>query len=145
MDSKLNYTQAFSQRSFDSVEAKSYVVGSPVAVSIAEDGFEEIDGIGEGGCSIDRAEVVKDAITEGVEPGLHASGEWRGPRDEYDGLDSEASCFEKTNVERRRREEAGRRSFGVNVKRRESSLERGANSGDVAVTPHLCNETAARA
>jgi hypothetical protein len=71
-------------RSFCSVKTKSYVVGHPIAVGIAQHGLEESNGVGEGGCSIGYVEAVENAIAECVEPGLHTSGEWRGAWDKFD-------------------------------------------------------------
>jgi len=43
--------------------------------------------------------MVEYTVTEGVEPGLHAVGEASGTRDELDGSDGEAGCFEETKVD----------------------------------------------
>ena len=53
-----------------------------------------------GGRSVRWVELVEDAVAEGVEPGLHAVGEWRGAGDEVDGLDGEVGGFEQAAVER---------------------------------------------
>ena len=50
------------------VEAQADVVGGPVAVGVAEDGFEQSDGAGESCCAVVWGEAVEDAIAEGVEP-----------------------------------------------------------------------------
>ena len=50
------------------VETQANVVGGPVAVGVAEDGFEQSDGAGESCCAVVWGEAVEDAIAEGVEP-----------------------------------------------------------------------------
>jgi hypothetical protein len=53
---------------FCGVEAKADVIGDPVAVGIAEDGFEEGYGLGEDGGAVCGVELVEDSVAEGVEP-----------------------------------------------------------------------------
>ncbi len=50
------------------MEAEADVVGDPVAVGVAEDGFEQGDGLGESCGAVGGREVVEDAVAEGVEP-----------------------------------------------------------------------------
>ena len=81
------------------METESYIISGPITVSVAEDGLEEVDGVGEGGRSVDWVEMVEYTVTEGVEPGLHAVGEGSRTWDEFDGSDGEAGCFEETKVD----------------------------------------------
>jgi len=124
------------------VETESYIISGPITVSVAEDGLEETDRVGENGRSVVWAEMIEDPITKGVEPGFHAVGEWCGAGNEINRLDGEAGSFEETTVMGRRGEEACSSGFRVDVERRAGGLERGANCGDVAVTAHFCDEAA---
>ena len=81
------------------VEAEANVICGPIAVGVAEDGFEESDCLGERGGAVGWVKTVQDTVAEGVEPGVHASGEWGGAGDEFNGLHGEASLFEETTVE----------------------------------------------
>jgi hypothetical protein len=126
------------------VEAEADVVGDPVAVGVSENGFEERDGVGNGLRSIGWVKAVEDSVAEGVEPGLHAVGEWSGARDEVDRLNGEACGFEESAIERRRRKKAGGGGFSVDVEGREGGLECGADGGDVAVATHLGDEAGLR-
>ena len=81
------------------VETEADVVGGPVAVGVAEDGFEESDCLIDGGGAVGGVEVVEDAVADGVEPGVHAVGERGGAGDEVDGLDGESGFFEQAAVE----------------------------------------------
>jgi hypothetical protein len=130
---------------FGGVEAEADVVGGPVAVGVAEGGFEQSDGVGDCCRAVGWVELVEDAVAEGVEPGLHTVGEWGGAGDQVDGLDCEACAFEKTAIDGGRWVEAGRGGFGVDVEGCEGGLKCGADGGDVAVTAHLGDETAAGA
>ena len=56
------------------VEAETDIVCGPITVGVAQDGFEQGDGVGESDCTILRIEAVEDAVAEGVEPGIHAAG-----------------------------------------------------------------------
>ncbi len=84
-------------------------------------------------------------VAEGVEPGFHAAGEWRGAWDERDGLNREVSRFEETAIDSWRREETCSGGLGVNAEGRESGLECGTDCGDVALAAHLGDETASGA
>lgn len=127
------------------MEAEADVVGGPVAVGVAEGGFEEDDGVGERGCSVGWAELVENAVAEGVEPGFHAVGEWRGTGDQVDGLDGEVGGLEQAAVDGGRGVEAGCGGFGVDVEGRQRSLQRGADGGDIALAAHFGDESAAGA
>jgi hypothetical protein len=82
------------------VEAEANVVCGPVAVCVAEDGFEQSYCLIECGGAVGWIESVEDTAAEGVEPWGHAIGEWSGAGDEFDGLHGEASVFEEATVER---------------------------------------------
>src|ERR1700679_1561122 len=69
---------------FGRVEAETDVVGGPVAIGVAEGWFEQSDCFGYCDCAISWVELIEDAVAEGVEPGFHAVGEWRGAGDESD-------------------------------------------------------------
>jgi hypothetical protein len=125
------------------VEAEANVVGGPVAIGVAEDGFEQGNGVDECFGAVGWVELVEDAVAKGVEPGFHAVGEWRGAGDEVDGLEGEAGLFEETTVERGRGEEAGSGGFGVDVEGGKGGLKRGADGGDIAVTTHFGDEAGA--
>ena len=56
------------------VKTQANVVGGPVAVGVAEDGFEQSDGAGESCCAVGGREAVENAVAEGIEPGVHAGG-----------------------------------------------------------------------
>ena len=81
------------------MEAEANVICGPIAVGVAEDGFEESDCLGERGGAVGWVETVQDTVAEGVEPGVHAVGERGGAGDEVDGLDGEAGFFEQAAVE----------------------------------------------
>ena len=102
------------------MEAEADVVGGPVAVGVAENGFEERHCVGECGGSVGWIELVEDTVAKGVEPGFHAVGEWGGAGDEVDILDGETGGFEETAVESGRGVEAGCGCFGIDVERGES-------------------------
>ena len=63
---------------FGGVEAEADVVGGPVAIGVAEDGFEERYGLGEDCGAVGWGELIEDSVAEGVEPGVHTVGEWGG-------------------------------------------------------------------
>ena len=115
------------------VETQADVVCGPVAVVVAEDGFEEGEGVGDGCGAIGRVELVEDAIAECVEPGFHAIGEWGGAGNQVDGLDGEACFFEESAIDRGRGEEAGCGFFCVDSEGCEGGLEGCADGGNVAL------------
>ena len=63
---------------FGGVETEADVVGGPVAIGVAEDGFEERYGLGEDCGAVGWGELIEDSVAEGVEPGVHTVGEWGG-------------------------------------------------------------------
>ena len=125
------------------MEAESDVTCDPIAVHVAKNRFEKRDRVGQDDRAIGRVELVEDAVTEGVEPGLHAVGKRRGAGNESDVLDGEACMFEEASVKGRRRIKASGSGFSVDVEGCQGGLEGGANGGDVALTAHLSDETAA--
>ena len=127
------------------MKAETDVVGAPVAVSVAENGLEQSDRVCECGGAVRGIELVEDAVAEGVEPGFHAVGEWRGAGDEVDGFDGEVGGLEEAAVDRGRWVEAGGGCFGVDVEWCEGGLKRGADGGDIAVAAHFGDESAAGA
>lgn len=119
------------------MEAKADIVSDPVAIGIAEDGFEQSCSFGDGFGAVDRGETVENSVAEGVEPVLHAARERCGARDEFDGLDGEAGGFEQATVDGWRGVVGFSCCFGVNAVGGEDGLERGADGGYVGVTAHF--------
>lgn len=133
------------------MEAEAYVVCDPVSVGVAEDGFEEGDGIFDGLSTVCRGETVQDAVAEGGEPGGHgvfavrADRERGGAGDDFDGLDGEAGGREKAAVGIGRGVEGGGGGLGVDAVGGEDGLEGDSDGCDVGVTAHFGYEAAAGA
>ena len=126
-------------------ESEADVVGSPVALFVAQNWLEERDGFRDDDRTHRLGNRFQDASAEGVEPAGHAGGGQRGrPGDELDPLDGEAVTFKARLVSGGGRIVVGRRSVGQSV-----ACQHGRGShldgGDIAVAAHLGDKAPAGA